>query len=143
MEEVGADASQRRLAARKRRRERADLLRSRLVLLAGKDKALMTMYLENGNSFRQIGRLLGVSDTSIARRVRTLSKRLIDGEYVVCLRNRGDFTKRQLDVAKDYFLTGLSVEKIAAEKHWSPYRVRQTVKKIQRLVNKQPITKGN
>ncbi|MHC4572498.1 MAG: hypothetical protein ACYS0C_10545, partial [Planctomycetota bacterium] len=41
-------------------RDRIDLLRSRVSLLAGKDKLLMTMYLENGNSFRQMARLTGV-----------------------------------------------------------------------------------
>ena len=34
-------------------RDRIELLRSRVGLLTGKDRLLMTMYLENGNTFRQ------------------------------------------------------------------------------------------
>ena len=35
-------------------RDFIDLLRSRLRLLSGKDRLLMTMYLEKGNSYRQL-----------------------------------------------------------------------------------------
>jgi DNA-directed RNA polymerase specialized sigma subunit len=51
-------------------RDRVDLIRQRLSMLNGEDKLLMTMYWENGNTFRQIGRLAGVSRLSIARRIR-------------------------------------------------------------------------
>ncbi|MHC4266422.1 MAG: hypothetical protein ACYSUK_10890 [Planctomycetota bacterium] len=34
--------------------ERINLLRSRVEMLKGKDKALLKMYLDNGNTFRQI-----------------------------------------------------------------------------------------
>ena len=115
-------------------RDRIDLLRSRVNLLTGKDKLLMTMYLENSNSFRQMARLAGVNETSIARRIHKVTKRLIDGEYITCLRNRDKFSKTEMAVAKDYFLLGLSMKKIAVKRRWSYYRVRETLKKIQRLV---------
>jgi len=115
-------------------RDRIDLLYSRVNLLTGKDKLLMTMYLENSNSFRQMARLAGVNETSIARRIYKVTKRLIDGEYITCLRNRDKFSKREMAVAKDYFLLGISMKKIAGKQHWSYYRVRKTLKKIQRLV---------
>ncbi len=115
-------------------RDRIDLLRSRVNLLTGKDKLLMTMYLENSNSFRQMARLAGVNETSIARRIHKVTKRLIDGEYITCLRNRDKFSKTEMAIAKDYFLLGLSMKKIAGKRHWSYYRVRKTLKKIQRLV---------
>jgi len=115
-------------------RDRIDLLRSRVNLLTGKDKLLMIMYLENSNSFRQMARLAGVNETSIARRIHKVTKRLIDGEYITCLRNRDKFGKREMAVAKDYFLGGLSMKKIAGKRHWSYYHVRKTLKKIQRLV---------
>jgi len=106
------------------------LLRSRLNLLNGKDKVMITMYLENGNSFRQIARLTGVSEARIARRIRGLTKRLIDGQYIVCLRNRNKFSKAQMTIARDYFLTGLSIKKIAAKRHKSIYNVRKLLRKI-------------
>jgi len=103
-------------------------------LLVGKDKLLMTMYLENGNSFRQIARLAGVSETSIARRIRKITKRLIDGEYILCLRNRDKFTRAEIAIAKDYFLLEMSIKKIAAERHQSYYSVYETLKKIRRII---------
>jgi len=115
-------------------RDRIDLLRSRVNLLTGKDKLLMTMYLENSNSFRQMARLAGVNETSIARKIHKVTKRLIDGEYITCLRNRDKFSKTEMAIAKDYFLLGLSMKKIAGKRHRSYYRVRETLKKIQRLV---------
>jgi len=115
-------------------RDRIDLLRSRVNLLTGKDKLLMTMYLENSNSFRQMARLAGVNETRIARRIHKVTKRLIDGEYITCLRNRNKFTKTEMAIAKDYFLLGLSMKKIAGRRRRSYYRVRETLKKIQRLV---------
>ncbi|MHC4557813.1 MAG: helix-turn-helix domain-containing protein [Planctomycetota bacterium] len=124
------------LEAKNRYRDEIDLLRSRLYLLDGTEKVLMTMYIENGNSFRQIARLLGVSETSIARKIRRLTKRLISGEYISCLRNRGKFNKYQIDIAKDYFLTGLSIKNIAAKRHRSYYNVRKTIIKIQSIIKK-------
>lgn len=115
-------------------RDRIDLLRSRVNLLTGKDKLLMTMYLENGNSFRQMARLAGTNEASIARRIHKVTKRLIDGEYITCLRNRDKFTETEMAIAKDYFLLGLSIRKIAGKRHRTYYRVREILKKIQRLV---------
>ena len=42
------------------RREEIELLRSRLSLLSGTDKLLMTMYIRNGNSIRQTEATLSV-----------------------------------------------------------------------------------
>ncbi len=123
------------LEAEKRRRDELDLLRSRLHLLNGKEKVLMTMYLENGSSFRQIARLTGISDTSIARRINILTERLTDGEYIVCLRNREKFTRDQMTIAKDYFLVGLSMKEIAVKRRWSRYHVRETIIKIKSVLN--------
>ena len=129
-----AKISERTLKDKNEYRDRIDLLRSRVNLLSGKDKLLMTMYLENSNSFRQMARLAGVNETSIARRIHRVTKRLIDGEYITCLRNRNKFSKREMAIAKDYFLLGLSMKKIAGKRYWSYHRVRKTLKKIQRLV---------
>jgi len=134
METIHANISQQTMEAKSKYRDRIDLLRSRVNLLTGKDKLLMTMYLENGNSFRQMARLAGINEANIARRIHRVTKRLIDGEYITCLRSRDKFTKTEMAVAKDYFLLGLSTRKIAAKRHWSYYRVRETLKKIQRLV---------
>jgi len=135
MKKIHVNLSQTMLEAEKRRRAELDLLRSRLHLLNGKEKVLMTMYLENGSSFRQIARLTGVSDTSIARRINRLTKRLIDGQYIACLRNRDKFTRYQMTIAKDYFLVGLSMKEIAVKRRWSCYHVRETIIKIKSVLN--------
>ncbi len=135
MKKIHVNISQTMLEAEKRRRDELDLLRSRLHLLNGKEKVLMTMYLENGSSFRQIARLTGISDTSIARRINILTERLTDGEYIVCLRNREKFTRDQMTIAKDYFLVGLSMKEIAVKRRWSRYHVRETIIKIKSVLN--------
>ena len=117
------------------RRDEIELLRSRLSLLSGTDKLLMTMYIRNGNSIRQIARIRGVTETSIARRIRAVSKRLVNSPYIDCLRCRDRLTSLQLAIAKDYYLMGLSMRRIAAKRRWSYYRVRDTVIAIRSILN--------
>lgn len=116
-------------------RGRIELLAGRLNLLTGTDKVLMTMYIRHGNSIRQIARIRGVSETSVARRIRAVSKRLTEGPYIECLRNRDKLTSRQLAIAKDYYLMGLSMRQIAKKRCWSYYRIRDTLSEIQNVVN--------
>ena len=134
MKDIHPNIPQKTLEAKNWYRDRLDLVRSRLDMLNGKDKVLMTMYLENGNSFRQMARLAGISETSIARRIHKLTERLIDNEYITCLRNRDRFDRHQMAIAKDYFLRGLSMRKIAAKRHSTYYHVHQTLKKIQGIL---------
>jgi predicted DNA-binding protein YlxM (UPF0122 family) len=134
MNKVHENIPQSSVKARAEYRDRIDLLRSRVGLLTGKDKMLMTMYMENGNSFRQMARLSGVNEANIARRIHKVTKRLINGEYITCLRNRDKFDRGELDIAKDYFLAGLSMKKIAKKRDCTYYCVRKTLKKIQGLI---------
>lgn len=92
------------------------------------------MYLDRGNSIRQLARLIGIDDTILARRIRRLAERLLDGQYIDCLRNRNRFTTVEMAIARDYFLTGLSIKTIAAEHGFSYYRTRETIRRIQRLL---------
>ena len=135
MKQTHENLSDALIAGRNRRREQIDLLINRLDLLDGKTKVMMKMHFENGNSFRQIARLLGVSETSIARRIHRISARLLDGKYITCLRNRDRLSQNQLSVAKDYFLSGFSQSKIAERKHWSLYRVGRIIKEIQSIID--------
>ena len=134
MYRVSARTPQRVSAHRRSRRDRMDLLRERVSLLTGKDKLLMTMYLENGNSVRQMAQLAGVTEASIARRIRKLTKRLLDGEYITCLRNRDRFTETEMSVAREYFLLGLSIRKIAAKRRWTYYRASRAIRKIHKIL---------
>lgn len=115
-------------------RDRIELLRSRVSLLTGKDKLLMTMYLENGNTFRQLARLAGVNESNIARRIRRVTNRLLDGKYITCLRNREKLTRAEMAIAKDYFLLGLSQRKIASKRNRSFHQILKILKRIQELI---------
>lgn len=114
--------------------DRIDMLRSRMGLLKGKDKLLMTMYIDNGNSFRQMARLVGVNEARIARRIHKVTERLLTGEYITCLRSRDNLDKVEIGIAKDYFVDGLSIKRIAKRRSRTYYRVRETLKKIQGIV---------
>jgi len=115
-------------------RNQIDLLCNRISLLEGMDKVLMTMYLKNGNTFYQLSKLSGVSETTISRRIKRVCKRLTDGSFVVCLRNRDKFTDWEFKVANDYFLKGFSIRKIAVEHCCTYYRARETILKIRQLI---------
>ena len=134
MKTIHSNISQNNLDNKKKNRAQIDLLRSRLNHLDGKDRLLMTVYLENGNNTFQISRLTGMCRTSIARRINILTMRLLDGRYIDCLRNRRKFNKHQMAIAKDYFLTGLSIKKITLKRKRSRYRVTETIKKIKSIL---------
>ncbi len=111
-------------------RSKVDLLLNRIGLLSGEDKLLMIMYWEKGNSLRQISRLAGVDRKHVTRRIYNITERLMEGPYIDCLRYRHRFTLRQMAIAKDYFLSGLSLQKIADKQSSSYYHVRQALQKI-------------
>lgn len=119
---------------RSRRREAVELLRQRAALLDGKQEALMQMYFEAGSSYCRIARLAGVNETTIARRIRAITRRLVSGPYLQCLRHRRELSSIEMSIAKNYFLQNLPIDRIAAENGWSYYRIRTTVAKINRLV---------
>jgi predicted DNA-binding protein YlxM (UPF0122 family) len=114
--------------------DRIDLLRCRAELLTGEDRVLMQMYLDNANTFRQMARLAGVNEANVARRIHKLIRRLLDGQYITCLHNRDKLTEEQIEMARDYFVVGLPMSEIADRHDTTYYAVRQTMKRIQRLV---------
>lgn len=134
MKKTHINIPRKKLQKKQGERETIELLRSRLSLLKGKDRALMEMYLENGLSLNKMAKLMGVCQTSIARRVKILSRRLADGPYINCLKNRDRFTRAQILLAKKRFLMGLSMKDIASQKKMSIYRVRKSLKTIHEIL---------
>lgn len=135
MKTIHENVSEKNLGDKKNNRAQIELLRSRLDLLDGKDKFLMTLYLENGYSIFQISKLTDLCETSIARRINGLTKRLLEGRYLTCLQNRDKFNRYQMAIAKDYFLTGLSMREITIKRRRSFYHVRETIFKIKSILN--------
>ncbi|MCJ7730559.1 MAG: hypothetical protein MUO27_11890 [Sedimentisphaerales bacterium] len=115
--------------------DRIDMLRCRVGLLTGKDRVLMQMYLDNANTYRQMARLAGVNEANVARRIHKLIRRLLDGQYITCLRSRANLTEEQIEMARDYFVVGLPMREIADRHGTTYYVVRQTMKQIQRLTS--------
>jgi DNA-directed RNA polymerase specialized sigma subunit len=114
-------------------KDRLDLIRSRAELLTGKDRAIMQIYLDNSGTFRQMSRIAGVNEANVARRIHKIIRRLLDGQYITCLRNRHKFTGEELDIARDYFLNGLTMSQIADNCSTTYYAVRRAMKKVLRL----------
>ena len=134
MNEVNTNISEQVLRVKDLHRGQMELLQRRLGLLSGKDKVLMTMYIVNGNSFRQIACLRGVSETSVARRIHQIAERLTNGEFLMCLKNRDKLSQRQMSIARDYFLTGLSIKEIAGKRGMSMYAIRKELAGIRNLI---------
>ena len=122
--------------------DRIDLIRCRAQLLTGRDRALVGMYLDNVGTFRQMARLAGVNEANVARRIHKVIRRLLDGQYITCLHYRDRFTDEQIEIARDYFVDGLSMREIADRHEITAYAVRQTMKQIQRLTAVKQKTEG-
>ena len=131
MEKICKNISESLQISKEKYRDRVDLLLSRINLLSGEDRLLMIMYWEKGNNLSQISRLAGVGRLNIARRIHKITERLMEGKYITCLRYRDRFTILEMDVAKEYFLLGLSMKTIASKRGWSYYRVRGILQRIQ------------
>jgi hypothetical protein len=134
MREARKKTSRRKPPSRDWHRKSADILRNRLDLLDGDDKVLMRMYVEAGSSFRQMARLAGVNEVTVARRIRSTTRRLVNGQYLNCLRHREKLTAIELDIAKDYYLKALPMKGISARRGWTYYRTQRTICKIRRLL---------
>ena len=92
------------------------------------------MYLENGNTFRQMASLIGINEANIARRINKITQRLTNSKYITCVRNSEQFSKTELGIAENYFLLGMSIRDIAKKFKITYYRSRQTLQKIQNLI---------
>lgn len=112
-----------------------ELLRRRLAWLEGPDKAIMELYLERGGTFRQIAALAGVNEVTIARRIRKISDRLLNGRYLMVLRKREKFAETEIKVAKDYMINGSSQRQIAERHEISVYRVKKIIERIDRILS--------
>ena len=134
MKTIHKNMAQNDLEDKKNNRARIDLLRSRLDLLDGKDRLLMTMYLESGYSIFKISKVTGLCHTSITRRIKRLTKKLLEGRYITCLRNRDKLNRDQMIIAKDYFLMGLSIREITIKRRRSVYHVRETISNIKNIL---------
>lgn len=125
-----------------RQRENIELLRRRVSLLDGKDKLLMLMYFENGNSCYRIAKLLGVCEATITRRIHKLTRQLTGQPYQTYRKYRKRLKHEQINIARDHFLMALSIKQIASKRKCSIYKVRTILKEIHSIIqNSDDLTK--
>ena len=110
--------------------EEVQLLQRRADILGAADRALVLMYLEKGSCFSEIARVAGLNEANVARRIHKLVGRLLDGQYITCVRHRAVLGKLNLAIAKDRLIAGLSVRQIAAKRRTTVYRVRSGLLQI-------------
>jgi len=118
-----------------RRAGQIDLLLRRADILCPADRALVLMHLEKGSRFCDIAQVTGLNEATVARRIHKLVKRLLDDDYVTCLRHRSLLGKTNLAIAKDHFIEGLSMRRIAEKRRITVYRVRKGLLRIRRLLD--------
>jgi DNA-directed RNA polymerase specialized sigma subunit len=111
--------------------DRVNVLRSRMGLLKGRDRYLMQMYLENAATYRQMARVAKVNEANVARRIHKLIRRLLDGQFIACLRASAGLTESEKEMARQYLVEGTAMKKIAKKNGVSYYAVRTLIKKIQ------------
>jgi len=110
-----------------------DLLMARADILTGRDKVLMKMYYEKGSTFGQIARLIRVNECTVARKIHKITHQLLDGEYIRCLRNSKHFSQKEQAIARDYYITGLSLDQISTKRGVTLYVIRKLLRKIRKL----------
>lgn len=105
-----------------------DLLRVRLCMLEPRDRVLVEMYINQGVSFVQLSQLSGRPARLISREVHKLIGRLLDNKGYIQIRRKSLlFSRKELALAYDRYLLGLSYRRIAAKRS-------MTVKRVRRLV---------
>jgi DNA-directed RNA polymerase specialized sigma subunit len=104
--------------------------------LAEPDRTLVRMYLNHENSFRQMAQLLGVSEATVARRVKKIISRISNRHIEDVLAQSCTLSRRQKKIARDYFLRGLNVKKIAHKYKMTYYNTRRTINLLRKLSRK-------
>jgi transposase-like protein len=106
-------------------------LADKIDLLEGRDKVIMAMYLEQGFSMSEIARLVGVTASSMTRRIKKIASRLALAQ--VCFNNRDIFELKELEVIAVHLLRGLSLKQSASECNCSYYLARKANNKVKDL----------
>ncbi|MGD9109338.1 MAG: Mor transcription activator family protein [Phycisphaerales bacterium] len=114
-------------------RRQLEQFRSKVALLTRDDRLLITMYLDNGNSFRQISRLTGVNEVTISRRFEKIMHRLTNEYFDAAVKNRDKLSRRQMKIARDYFLRGVSIRQLKTKYRMSYHQVYQILKSVREL----------
>jgi transposase len=111
-------------------REDVEFLRERVWLLSGSDGAIARMHLEHGATYRQIAKVAGVNEVTVARRIRRIVKRLDNWKYVCLAREKG-MDKFERAVAREYLVRGLGKHEIALRLRCGKERVAKALSRVE------------
>jgi len=114
-------------------RGRVDLLDLRANLLDRQDRTLLQMHLEAGRNFHEIARLLGLSPSTVCRRIHRMIHRLSDDTYTICLQNQRHFSRLELEVIRDHFVRGFSLACIGRCHALGHRRIRGIIVRARRM----------
>jgi len=114
-------------------RSKADTIRKLAENLSEPDRTLVRMYLDHENSFRQMAQLLGVSEATVARRVKKIISRIGNRDIEDVLAKSSKLSRRQKKIARDYFLRGLNVKTIARKYKMTYYNTQRIINFLRKL----------
>ena len=115
-------------------RSLSDVICQRLYWLDGMDRLLLELVYEKNTSYRQVAQLIGLSETTVSRRVRKLTKGLLSRDYQICLKNRWNLSAFQLKLARERFVLRLSYKAIARRHRISLYRVQYHLHRLSQVL---------
>jgi len=116
------------------RQKFSDLILHRLSWLEEQDRLLLELVYEKGLSYRQIARLTGIRESSISRRVRKLTGRLLNRTYSLCLLHRSELSPMQLCIARNRYVLGKSRRDIACQLRITLYSVDRHLQRLEKIL---------
>jgi len=113
-------------------RNSVEIIRSRAKLLDEPDRTLIITYLDNENSFRQIAKLIGVNEVTIARRIKKIMRRLENNISKTAHKKLTTLDAKERKIARDYFIKGLSLRKLSKKYRATRYKVRKIISIVEK-----------
>ena len=117
-----------------RYREHINLLVSRSHQLSKIDRVVIRLYFVDSYSVDQIAVVAGISPEQMSRRFKRLLKRIKSYEFIGYLRVHIKLKGIKRRIGRDYFIRGISMQRISIDTGCSLYRVRQIIAGIKKMV---------
>jgi DNA-directed RNA polymerase specialized sigma subunit len=111
--------------------DQLDTLKVRCRLLSGTDRVLMELFLQGQCKYADLAALLGIAESTLARRIRRLLA-MLGGQYSMPLQHRGRISSLEWKIARLAFLDRRTIRQIAGHTGLSFYRVRQITLKFKK-----------
>ena len=103
-----------------------------LELLELRDRVLVEAYIRHNVPVRLLALLSGRRRESVARQMKRLIGRVLAEEYITIVRNKDLFSRKELDVAYDYFLLGLGYRAIAVKRKLNKSATRKIIRTLRK-----------